>query len=130
MYSIGIDMTTVSRIKRSLERESFARRVFSPRELEMFLNREKPKYRSLRANFAAKEAFRKALGTGVRGFLLNEVEVLRNDEGMPYFEFSGRAAAIVLAGGYSAQVSLSHEGDSAIAAVLLEKGLAVKKLDL
>lgn len=130
MYSIGIDMTTVSRIKKSLSRESFARRVFSEREQELFLNLEKPRYRSLRANFAAKEAFGKALGTGVRGFLLNEVEILRNDEGMPYFEFTGRAAQIVLTEGYRTQVSLSHEGDSAVAVVLLEKGFTVRKLDL
>jgi holo-[acyl-carrier protein] synthase len=128
MYSIGIDMTTISRIRKSLEKGSFATHVFSERELEMFFSEQKPAYRSLAANFAAKEALGKALGTGVRGFSLNEVSVLRNEAGMPYFEFSGRAADIMLKGGYNATVSLSHEGDSAIAVVLLEEGPKVKPL--
>ena len=68
------------------------------------------------------------LWVAVRGFGLNEVEVLRDEAGAPYFAFSGRALEIVLAGGYTAQVSLSHEGDAAIAMVLLEKEMQIKKL--
>jgi len=128
MYTIGIDMTTVSRIEKSCGKESFRNHVFSREELEMFYDISKPKYASLAANFAAKEAFSKALGTGVRGFNLNEVAVLRNDMGAPYFVFSGRAAEIMLQGGYTAQVSLSHEGDNAIAMVLLEKGKQIINL--
>ena len=130
MFTVGVDLATVSRIKKSLENERFAKRVFSERELELFFDIDMPKYRSLRANFAAKEAFGKALGTGVKGFSLNEVSVLRNEAGAPYLEFTGRAAAIVLEGGYSCSVSLSHEGDRAVAVVLLEKTGNIKKLDL
>lgn len=127
MYTIGIDMTTVSRIKKSMENPRFAPFVFGEKERELFCA-QNPKYHSLAANFAAKEAFAKALGSGVRGFGLNEVEVLRDDMGAPYFAFSGKALEIVLSGGYTAQVSLSHEGDAAIAMVLLEKGMGIKKL--
>ena len=127
MYTIGIDMTTVSRIKKSMENPRFAPFVFGEIERELFCA-QNPKYHSLAANFAAKEAFAKALGSGVRGFGLNEVEVLRDDMGAPYFAFSGKALEIVLSGGYTAQVSLSHEGDTAIAMVLLEKGMGIKKL--
>lgn len=127
MYTIGVDITTVSRIKKSMENPRFALFVFGEKEREMFCG-QNPKYPSLAANFAAKEAFAKALGSGVRGFGLNEVEVLRDDAGAPYFAFSGRALEIVLAGGYTAQVSLSHEGDTAIAMVLLEKEMQIKKL--
>jgi len=45
---------------------------------------------TIAANFAAKEAFSKALGTGVRGFLLAEVSVLRNELGAPYLALSGQ----------------------------------------
>ncbi len=127
MYTIGVDMTTVSRIKKSMENPRFAPFVFGEKERELFCA-QNPKYHSLAANFAAKEAFAKALGSGVRGFGLNEVEVLRDDMGAPYFAFSGKALEIVLSGGYTAQVSLSHEGDTAIAMVLLEKGMGIKKL--
>ena len=128
MYTTGIDITTVSRIEKSCEKESFRSFVFTEKELELFYNREKPKFSSLAANFAAKEAFGKALGTGVRGFNLNEVEILRDDMGAPYFNFYGRASEIILAGGYTAQLSLSHEKDTAIAIVLLEKGKNIVKL--
>ena len=121
MYTIGTDITTISRIAKSCEKESFRNYVFTEKELELFYNREKPKFSSLAANFAAKEAFSKALGTGVRGFSLNEVEILRDGLGAPYFNFYGKAADTVLKNGYEAKVSLSHEGDSAIAFVLLEK---------
>lgn len=127
MYTIGVDMTTVSRIKKSMENPRFAPFAFGEKERELFCA-QNPKYHSLAANFAAKEAFAKALGSGVRGFGLNEVEVLRDDMGAPYFAFSGKALEIVLSGGYTAQVSLSHEGDTAIAMVLLEKGMGIKEL--
>lgn len=128
MYSIGIDMATVSRIEKSCRKENSRIHLFTQAELDLFYNREKPKFASLAANFAAKEAFSKALGTGVRGFNLNEIEILRDDLGAPYFNFYGKAAEIVMAGGYRAQVSLSHEGDTAIAMVLLEKGLNIINL--
>ena len=121
MYNIGIDMATVSRIEKSCQKESFRNHVFTQAELDLFFNREKPKYSSLAANFAAKEAFSKALGTGIRDFNINEIEVLRDELGTPYFNFYGKAAEIVSANGYKAKVSLSHEGDSAIAMVLLEE---------
>ncbi len=121
MYKIGIDMTTVSRIEKSCEKPNFLTHVFTQRELDAFYHREKPKFASLAANFAAKEAFSKALGTGIRNFGFNDVEILRDELGAPYFNFYGKAAEIVALGGYSAQVSLSHERDTAIAMVLLEK---------
>ena len=121
MYNIGIDMTTVSRIEKSCQKESFRKHVFTENELALFFDKEKPKYASLAANFAAKEAFAKALGTGVRNFNLNEVEILRDELGAPYFNFYGKVAEIVLSKEYTAKVSLSHEGDSAIAMVLLEE---------
>ena len=128
MYRTGVDITTISRIEKSCEKESFRSHVFTEKELELFYNREKPKFASLAANFAAKEAFSKALGTGVRGFNLNEVEIQRDGMGAPFFNFYGRAAEIVLQGGYEASVSLSHEGDTAIAFVLLEQKRNIIKL--
>lgn len=128
MYTIGIDMTTVSRIKKSMEKPGFKDYVFTAEEQKLFFCENKTAYHSLAANFAAKEAFSKALGTGIRGFSLNEVEILRDDLGRPYFNFYGRAAEIVISGGYTASVSLSHEGDTAIAAVILEKGKNVINL--
>lgn len=121
MYNPGVDITSVERIKKSLEKPGFLKKVFSEKETELFFDKEKPKYQSLAANFAAKEAFSKALGTGVRGFELYEVEILRDELGRPFFNFYGKAREIVAKGGYKARVSLSHEGDNAIAFVILEE---------
>ena len=63
MYNIGIDMATVSRIEKSCQKESFRNHVFTQAELDLFFNREKPKYSSLAANFAAKEAFSEYLNS-------------------------------------------------------------------
>ncbi len=121
MYGIGVDTTTISRIEKSMHKESFISHVFSKNERDLFITTEKTKFSSLAANFAAKEAFSKALGTGVRGFNLNEVEILRNDIGAPYFIFYGRAKEIIENNNLAAMVSLTHEKDSATAFVVLYK---------
>lgn len=120
MYGIGVDMTQVSRIEKSLQKQNFISFVYGLQEQALFW-RSKPAYASLAANFAAKEAFSKALGTGVRGFALNEVEVLRDKLGKPYFAFSGNALQLMQKNRLQAQVSLSHEKDFAIAFVVIHK---------
>ena len=69
---------------------------------------------------AAKEAFSKALGTGVRGFTLRDVELLRDELGKPYYVFSGKAVDIVEDKKLLAHVSVTDEGDSVIVFTVLE----------
>ncbi len=64
---------------------------------------------SLAANFAAKEAFLKATGTGLAGFSLADIAALRHPSGAPYYQFTGSAAAYMAQHGYTAHLSLSHE---------------------
>ena len=71
------------------------------------------------ANFAAKEAFSKALGTGLRGFRLTEVQVLRDEWGAPFFQLDGTAAE--RARGLCFSVSLTHTREYAQAFVLAEE---------
>ena len=73
----GIDLVEVERIARSMEAGPFLERFFSPEERALLLERKNAP-QSVAANFAAKEAFAKAMGTGVRGFRLDEVSVLRD----------------------------------------------------
>ena len=70
------------------------------------------------ARFAAKEAFSKALGTGINGFSLTEIEIAENEKGKPYFILSGRAEK--LAEGLTLHLSMSHERDAAVAMVVAE----------
>ena len=116
IYGIGVDMTEISRVSRACSKESFRERVFSQREIELF--GERPE--KLAAGFAAKEAFSKALGTGVRGFSLREVELLRDDLGKPYYVFSGKAADIVSEKKLKAHASVTDEGDLVTVFTVLE----------
>lgn len=113
----GIDLVKIERIRKSMKNPRFAARVFSASERELFAGKKDP-IPSFAANFAAKEAFSKALGTGVREFSLNEVSVLRNELGAPYFVFSGNAARIVEERGLAFSVSLTHTEDLAGAFVI------------
>ena len=119
---IGTDIVGVERMRRSCAKESFLRRVYTEREYSQFEKKSDP-VPSLAANWAAKEAFSKALGTGVRGFELTEVEVLRDELGAPYFVLSGKAKEIADKMHLKPSVSLSHEKEYAVAFVVCEEVL-------
>ena len=73
--------------------------------------------------FAAKEAFSKALGTGIIGFNLKDVYITNNSEGKPELNIEGAALSLLKErlGDCNAFVSLSHEKEYAVAFVILEK---------
>lgn len=118
MYRIGIDLVEISRIKKSVQSDKFMKRVFSEEETALFSAMKNP-FESMAGNWAAKEAFSKALGTGVVGFSLNEVSVLRNKLGAPYLKLSGNA--LKLAEGFEFSVSITHTDELAQAAVIAYK---------
>ena len=113
--SVGIDSIEIDRIAKSIEREGFMERVYSAKEIAMFKERDM-RAETIAANFAIKEAFSKALGTGVAGFSLNEVSTLRDEKGAPYIELSG--AAYELAKDLSLSVSITHTRTHATAIVI------------
>ena len=117
---IGTDIVEVSRIRKSAEKERFLKHVFSKEELDFLLKKRDPAP-SMAANWAAKEAFSKALGTGVRGFELHEVSVLRDELGAPFFKLSGKAGEIAQELGIMPSVSLSHTEEYAVAFVVCEE---------
>ena len=108
---VGVDICRCCRFEGKERR--FLERIFSPDELSVSTS---PEY--LASRFAAKEAFSKALGTGIRGFSLNEVTVREDEAGKPYLDLEGRAR--VLAEGLSFHLSLSHEREYAVAMVVAE----------
>lgn len=120
MYTVGIDMAEVSRIEKSVKNQRFVERVFSEKEQALFLSKKHP-YESMAGNWAAKEAFAKALGTGVRGFALNEISVLRNELGAPYLELSGSAKQIAEEKGLDFSVSITHTAEFAQAVCIAYK---------
>ena len=114
---IGIDHVEISRIARAMKNPRFLARYFGEREIAFF-ERRGFSPASVAANFCAKEAFSKALGTGVRGFALREVELLREEGGRPYLAFSGRALALVRGSGLRFEVSVSHDRCYAVVQVV------------
>ena len=117
MLFTGIDLTEIERIKKSCQNPRFIARVFSAKEQEYFASKRNP-YPSMAAAFAAKEAFSKALGTGIRGFELNEVSVEHDPLGAPFFTFTGHAAEIVRQRRLSFSLSLTHTDTVAAAFVV------------
>ena len=110
-------MVKIPRMEKSVSIEGFAERYFGKNELEE-IRRRGNKAQSYAASFAAKEAFGKALGTGIRGFSLCEVELLHRDSGAPYLRLSGNAARIAEEKLKEYSVSITHEGEYACAVVV------------
>ena len=117
MLFTGIDLTEIERIKKSCQNPRFIARVFSAAEQEYFASKPNP-YPSMAAAFAAKEAFSKAIGTGIRDFALTEVSVEHDLLGAPYLTFSGNAAEIIRKKNLSFSLSLTHTDTIAAAFVV------------
>ena len=120
MYSIGMDMVEISRIRKSMQRPNFLNFILGEKEFEELKLRKFP-FQSVAANFAAKEAFAKSIGLGFKGFKIKEVEVLRESSGKPIFYFTGNAKKIVEKNNYDFSVSLTHTYDLASAVVICFK---------
>ncbi len=112
MIKIGTDIAEIERFSQMENIEAFTKRVFTERERKYFATFKNP-VNSIAGSFAAKEAFSKYLGSGVRGFGFSDIEVLHNEAGKPYICFKGREIA--------ADVSISHSETSAVAVVCGEE---------
>lgn len=119
MSGVGIDLVEISRIQKSMQNPRFIARVFGVSEQKLLTGPRAGERAA--ANFAAKEAFGKALGTGIAGFSLCEVETLRDERGAPYLQLSGKAARIARERGLRFTVSLTHAQEYAAAVVIAEK---------
>ncbi|TQV75380.1 holo-ACP synthase [Aliikangiella marina] len=124
IFGIGIDLCEIERIEESLERhgERFARKVLNSNELEI-MAKQKFKARYLAKRFAAKEAFAKAMGTGIAdGLILPDIEVYSDQAGKPHIRLHGKAAEkLNELGDMVVHLSISDEKETAIAQVVIER---------
>lgn len=119
---LGIDIVHVDRIRRWLEQPGLVDRFFNPLEVEAARSRGAGEALSLAARFAAKEAFGKALGTGLHGIKLGDIIVVNNHNGKPDMVLQGSAAERFRAsGGGTLHISLTHEGKNAVAVAIIER---------
>jgi len=112
----GIDIIEISRIKHAYEKnEKFAERVLTDGEIKKFhsfVNHRKYEY--LAGRFAVKEAFSKAMGTGIGKVGFHDIEVLNMEKtGQPYINKSPFDGNVF--------VSISHSKDIACAQIILEE---------
>lgn len=119
IIGIGIDLIEIQRVEKACQKQHFFMRCFSMKEIELIGNN----YSRAAGNWAVKEAVAKAFGTGVVGFDLNEIEVLRNENGKPYVELRGGAKETSETLGISRiHVSITNTKDYASAYVIAEGG--------
>jgi holo-[acyl-carrier protein] synthase len=123
IYGVGTDVVEIGRIQNALERfgERFARRILCEPELKRFHGHRLPA-NYLAKRFAAKEAFTKALGTGIHAPANWHGVWVRNlPSGKPVLEFSDALKQLLSQRKIStAHVSLSDERGMAMATVILE----------
>ena len=120
MLLVGIDLVEINRIEKSVKNPRFCSRVLGVTEYSQLALRGFP-VQSVAASFCAKEAFSKAMGTGLRGFSMDEVELLRGSDGKPSLMLSGRALEIAKACKLQFSVSVTHTKAYAAAVVIGEE---------
>lgn len=125
---IGTDLCDIRRIKAALDRhgDRFARRILSEAEFATYLARVKrwpdrgPKFVATR--FAAKEAFSKAIGLGMRlPMTWQRCEVAKAASGAPSIKLHGELAVWFESQGLTAHLTLTDEADMAAAFVVVER---------
>ncbi len=121
IIGIGIDTVYIPRMQTWVEKPKLQARFFNKKELKEISTRYHNTEASLAARFAAKEAFGKALGTGLRGIRLSDILVQSDSKGKPELVLEGSALkALKNSGATKAHLSLSHEHNIASAIVILE----------
>ncbi len=117
IFGIGIDIVEIERIKKAVGRERFKNKVYTKIEQNYCESRGSQSAASYAARFAAKEAFFKAMGTGITT-ALTDVEVVNNELGQPEIFLHGKTKDL-----FSGKIflSLSHSREYATAVAVIEK---------
>ena len=115
--AVGIDSVEIERIAESIKNERFLIRVYGANEL-VELRDAGTKAQRAASSFAAKEAFSKAVGTGLCGFSLPEAELLHDENGKPYLHLSGKAKQLADKLKLTFEISITHTQDIATAIVI------------
>ncbi len=121
---IGIDLIKTSRMKRLMER-------FEGKALKRFLNQDEIKlvknYKTAAGFWAAKEATSKAIGTGIGSECsFSDITISKTPKGAPVISLSKKIIDSFNISDTS--VSITHDGDYAIAVVAIEKSSTANKI--
>jgi holo-[acyl-carrier protein] synthase len=123
IFGTGIDFVDVKRMDKVIQKwgDRFIERIFTPLEIEICSRRANPSS-AFSMRFAAKEAFSKAIGFGMRnGILWRDIEIFHFPGGRPGLRLHGRSLELCekeKINGF--QVSMSDDGGYGVAMVILE----------
>ena len=126
IIGFGTDLTNINRFKKTLKNNKlFKKRIFSLKEIN-YCEKKKFNYLCYAKRFAAKEAFVKALGTGIsNGISFKEIEVSNNKKGKPSLNIKGKTLAvakkILKVKKINSFISLSDDIPCAIANVIITR---------
>ena len=123
IYGIGTDIVSIKRIKLSLKNKNFIERIYNYQEV-LKCKKAINQHNCYAKRFAAKEAFSKALGTGIsNGINFNEIIILNNKSGKPYINLKGETKKKIIKmfkqKKTKISLSLSDERDYAVAFVTI-----------
>ena len=123
IFGIGTDIVKISRIRKSIKKKKFISRLFNKKEILKCAN-TRNSHNCFAKRFAAKEAFSKALGTGIaRGINFNEIIILNEKNGKPFIKLLNKTKLIVekkiKKKNYKIALSLSDEDNYAVAFVTI-----------
>ena len=122
LKGIGVDIIEIERVRDAVNKygEAFLKRVFTDKEIDYCRKRNAYRIPELAVRFAAKEAYSKAIGTGIKGFgrpnngiKWQDIEIKNDPQGKPLIVVKGEVSQ-------KAHVSLSHSRDNAVACVYVE----------
>lgn len=121
IYGTGIDIIETSRIKKAIT-DKFIEKIFAKEEIE-YCETKKDKHISFAGHFAAKEAFVKALKTGIsNGINFKDIEIHHQESGAPFIILKGKAKEDFDKKEIkNIHLSISHVKELATAMVILEK---------
>ena len=125
IVGIGVDIIQNSRIKKAIKNKSFVNRIFTKSEISSSKIRNyKTNYFAKR--FAAKEAFIKSIGIGIRkGINFKDIYVINDKSGKPYIKFSNKVKNLIVkkfkTRNFDIFLSLSDEKNYSIAFVIIQK---------
>ena len=95
IYGIGTDIVSIIRIKKLINKKIFLKRLFGKEEVVRCSKLTNP-HNCFAKRFAAKEAFSKALGTGIaNGINFNEIVVMNEKNGKPFIKLKGKTMEII-----------------------------------
>lgn len=119
---LGTDIIEIDRIKQAIERsDRFRQRVYTEHEITYCENKHTGVYQSYAGIYAAKEAFMKALGTGLRYGSWQDIEVCHDEFGAPYLSITGAFKKIIQERICTESiVSISHCREYAMSTVIIK----------